>query len=202
MEPIVFVVDDDEAVRGSLGLLLKSVGLKSASYAKASDFLAAYESEQPGCLVLDMRMPGMSGLALQEKLTELRFTLPIIFITGHADIATSVRAMKRHAFDFIEKPFNDQDLLDRIQEAIHQDALDRRKYRDVRELSRRVAQLTPREKEILEMIVEGNANKVIAIELDISQKTVEFHRKRIMKKMKAGSLPALVRMAYQLAQDG
>ncbi len=201
MEPTVFVVDDDEAVRGSLGLLLKSVGLKSVGYATASGFLAAYRSEQPGCLVLDVRMPGMSGLALQERLTDLRITLPIIFITGHADIATSVRAMKRRAFDFIEKPFNDQDLLDRIQEAIDQDAQNRRKHRDIAELSRCAALLTPREREILDMIVDGRANKVIAIELAISQKTVEFHRKRIMEKMKAGSLPALVRMAYQLTRD-
>ncbi|MCP4040707.1 MAG: response regulator transcription factor [Gammaproteobacteria bacterium] len=201
MEPTVFVVDDDEAVRGSLGLLLKSVGLKSSSYATAADFLGVYNSEQPGCLVLDMRMPGMSGLALQERLTELRITLPIIFITGHADIATSVRAMKRQAFDFIEKPFNDQDLLDRIQEAIEHDARSRRKHRDITELTHRVSLLTAREREILEMIVEGNANKVIAIELAISPKTVEFHRKRIMKKMKASSLPALVRMVYQLNQD-
>jgi FixJ family two-component response regulator len=199
-KPTVFVVDDDAAVRNAIGMLLKSVGLQAEIYPSATAFLESYESGQPGCLVLDVRMPGMSGLALQEHFVAQDVQLPIIFITAHGDVSTSVRAMKMDAFDFLEKPFSSQDLLDRINAAISWDARNRVRRGERAEIADRAASLTPREKEILSRIVEGNSNKVIARELDISPKTVEFHRKRIMEKMQADSLAALVRMSLLIGQ--
>jgi FixJ family two-component response regulator len=194
-ETTVFVVDDDEAVRGALALLLRSVGLKAMSFDSGNAFLGALMPEWTGCVVLDIRMPGMSGLELHEKLVERGYSLPIIFITGHGDIAMAVRAMKSGAFDFIEKPFNDQDLLDRIHRALSIEA-DLRTRNQLRgEVQERFQQLTPREREIMSRIVDGQANKVIAIELGLSERTVELHRAHVMEKMRASSVAELVRLA-------
>lgn len=193
-EPTVFVVDDDQAVRDSLRWLLESVGHPVESFSSALEFLASYQPEQPGCLVLDVRMPGMSGLELQEALANRHFCIPILIITGHGDISMAVQAMKDGALDFIEKPFNDQLLLDRVQNAIVQDARWRQERNEKSELKERLDQLTPREKEVLQEVVAGKPNKVVAHTLGISVKTVEIHRARAMEKMQANSLPQLVAM--------
>jgi len=200
-EPTVFVVDDDEAVRRALGMLLESVCLKAQSYASAESFLRDYDPSWPGCLVLDVRMPVISGLALQEMLIAQGVDIPIIFITGHGDVPTSVRAMKAHALDFIEKPFNDQDLLDKIYEAIERDAQTRQQRANTAEIAAYIASLTSREQEIMRMIVDGKPSKVIAIDLNISEKTVQSHRTSIMKKMRAVSLAALIKMALKAGWD-
>ncbi len=200
-EATVFVVDDDDAVRQALELLLESVGLTAQTYASAEDFLQAYDASQSGCLVLDVRMPGTSGLALQELLAARGVDIPIIFITGHGDVSTAVRAMKAHAFDFIEKPFNDQDLLDRIHEAILQDARKRQERASSTEIAERVATLTRREREIMGMIVEGKTGKIMASALQISEKTVQTHRARVMEKMRAQSVAELVKMAARVSTD-
>jgi FixJ family two-component response regulator len=196
--PTVFLVDDDEAVRDSLGLLMKSVALTSRSFASAGEFLAAYDPDCPGCLVLDIRMPGMSGMELQQKLIEMRAILPIIFITGHGDIPMAVEAMQRGAVDFIPKPFRDHELLDRINKALEDDQKNRGTLLEQEEVEKRMEELTPREKQVMELVVQGKANKVIAGDLDVSQRTVEIHRSRVMEKMKARSLAQLVRMIMQI----
>jgi FixJ family two-component response regulator len=196
--PTVFLVDDDEAVRDSLGLLMKSVALKSQSFASADAFLAEFDPECPGCLVLDIRMPGMSGMELQQKLIEMRAILPIIFITGHGDIPMAVEAMQRGAVDFIPKPFRDHELLDRINKALADDQENRSTLLEREEVEDRIKKLTPREKEVLDLVVQGKANKVMAGDLDVSQRTVEIHRARVMEKMKARSLAQLVRMVMQV----
>ena len=198
--PIVFLVDDDEAVRDSLGLLMKSVALTSRSFASADEFLAEYDPESPGCLVLDIRMPGMSGMELQQKLIEMRAILPIIFITGHGDIPMAVEAMQRGAVDFIPKPFRDHELLDRINKAIEDDRENRDALVEREEVEKRVEKLTPREKQVMELVVQGKANKVIAGDLEVSQRTVEIHRARVMEKMQVRSLAQLVRMVMQIQQ--
>lgn len=190
----VFLVDDDEAVRDSLSMLMRSVELTSEAYASAQDFLDAYDPERSGCLVLDIRMPGMSGMELQDKLVEQHAMLPIIFITGHGDIPMAVEAMQKGAVDFITKPFRDQDLLDRINQALEQDNESRSALMEKHQIVQRLDSLTPREKEVLTLVVEGKANKVIAGELGVSQRTVEIHRARVMEKMQARSLAQLVRM--------
>jgi RNA polymerase sigma factor (sigma-70 family) len=182
-------------------MLLESVCLKAQSYASAESFLRDYDPSWPGCLVLDVRMPVISGLALQEMLIAQGVDIPIIFITGHGDVPTSVRAMKAHALDFIEKPFNDQDLLDKIYEAIERDAQTRQQRANTAEIAAYIASLTSREQEIMRMIVDGKPNKVIAIELNISEKTVQSHRTSIMKKMRAVSLAALIKMALKAGWD-
>jgi len=192
--PIVFLVDDDEAVRDSLGLLMKSVALTSRSYASANEFLAEYDPDCPGCLILDIRMPGMSGMELQQKLIEMRAILPIIFITGHGDIPMAVEAMQRGAVDFIPKPFRDNELLDRINKALEDDRENRESLVERDEVEKRIQRLTPRETQVLELVVQGKANKVIAGDLGVSQRTVEIHRARVMEKMEAKSLADLVRM--------
>ena len=198
--PTVFLVDDDEAVRDSLGLLMKSVALTSRSFASAAEFLAKYDPESPGCLVLDIRMPGMSGMELQQKLIEMRAILPIIFITGHGDIPMAVEAMQRGAVDFIPKPFRDHELLDRINKAIEDDRENRDALVEREEVEKRVEKLTPREKQVMELVVQGKANKVIAGDLEVSQRTVEIHRARVMEKMQVRSLAQLVRMVMQIKQ--
>ncbi len=190
----VFLVDDDEAVRDSLSMLMRSVGLESEAFASAQDFLDTYDAERSGCLVLDIRMPGMSGMELQDKLVEQRAMLPIIFITGHGDIPMAVDAMQKGAVDFITKPFRDQDLLDRINQALEQDNESRSALMEKHQIVQRLDSLTPREKEVLDLVVSGKANKVIAGELGVSQRTVEIHRARVMEKMQARSLAQLVRM--------
>ncbi len=193
-EQTVFVVDDDAAVRDSLSWLIKSVGLKVEAYASAQEFLEKYDPVRSGCLVLDVRMPGMSGLELQERLAADRIALPVIIITGHGDVPMAVRAVKAGAFDFIEKPFNDQVLLDRIQQALKKDVEVRKSAAKRAEVEKRLALLTPREREVLDMVVSGNPNKVIAAQLGISCRTVEIHRGRVMEKMQASSLSDLVRI--------
>lgn len=196
-EPTVFIVDDDQAVARSLRWLIESVRLKVETFSSAQEFLDDYESSKPGCLVLDVRMPGMSGLDLQERLAAQRIQVPIIFITGHGDVQMAVRAVQSGAFDFVEKPFNDQDLLDRIQKAIVFDARRRSKSTQRVQLGSLFASLTPREREVLDLVVEGMSNKAIANSLGLSAKTVEVHRAKVMEKMHARSVADLVKMAIQ-----
>jgi FixJ family two-component response regulator len=190
----VFVVDDDRAVRDSLALLVHSVGLKVETFSSAQEFLDAYQPDRRGCLVTDIRMPGMSGLELQERLSADDLRIPVIVLTGHGDVPAAVRALKGGAVDFVEKPFNPQALLDLIQQAIARDDEIRELAAQEAHVAERMALLTPREHEVMELVVAGKANKVIAIELAISERTVELHRGRIMKKMQARSLAELMRM--------
>ena len=191
-DPVVYLVDDDEAVRDSLGLLLRSVGLECELYASALEFLEAYDPRRHSCLVADIRMPGLSGLELQQRLNEQRADVPVIFITGHGDVPMAVNAMKSGASDFVQKPFRDQDLIDRIHKALAQDR-ERRVWRaEERVIRERVALLTPREAEVMKRVVRGQANKVIAMDLGVSQRTVELHRARVMRKLKMRSLAELV----------
>jgi len=191
----VFVVDDDQAMRNSLKWLIESVGVMVESFASADDFLARYESGRPGCLVLDVRMPGMSGLELQEHLAARNIRIPAVIITGHGDVPMAVRAMKAGAVDFIEKPFNDEALLDAIRRALAFEERERSAQSENHEIQQRLAHLTPREREVMDMVTEGRSNKEIANTLGVSAKTIEAHRARVMEKMQAGSLAELVRMA-------
>jgi two-component system, LuxR family, response regulator FixJ len=197
--PTVYVVDDDEAVRDSLDILLSSVGHSVACYASASAFLTDYSPQMQGCLVLDIRMSGMSGLDLQAKLNEIHALLPIIIISGHGDIPMAVQAVQAGAIDFIQKPFRDQDLLDRINEALQLDSTTRAKLEEHQFIRQKYQQLTPREKEIIGLVANGHANKVIAIDLNLSQRTVELHRANAMKKIGAQSLAHLIRMLSVIA---
>ena len=193
-EPTVFVVDDDEAVRRFLGGLIASVGLRVEAYASAREFLDAFEPGAPGCLLLDIRMPGMSGLELQKELAEREVRLPVIILTGHGDVQVAVHAMKAGAVDFIEKPFNNELLLDRIQKAVAEsvEADGVRVQHD--EITSRIKLLTPRERQVMDLVVAGETNKGVARRLDISEKTVEIHRAKTMEKMRAKSLADLVKM--------
>ena len=190
--PLVYLVDDDDAVRDSLGLLLRSIGLDCALYASALDFLEHYDPRRHACLVADIRMPGLSGLELQQRLNEQRAEIPIIFITGHGDVPMAVNAMKAGAADFIQKPFRDQDLIDRIHKALDRDRERRASRAEEDTIRARLALLTPRETEVMERVVRGQANKVIAMDLGVSQRTVELHRARVMRKLKMRSLAELV----------
>lgn len=196
--PVVFVVDDDEAVRKSLVRLIKSVGLTVQDFSSAREFLEIDPYAGPSCLVLDVRMPGLSGLDLQKELGQMGYNIPIIFITGHGDILMSVRTMKRGAVDFITKPFNDQDLLDAIYQAIEKDKQARREQGQIKAIQQRVDSLTPRESEVFALVVTGMLNKQIAYDLGMSEKTVKVHRARVMHKMQADSLAELVRLAYRV----
>jgi FixJ family two-component response regulator len=192
-EPLIYVVDDDEAVRDSLTLLLKAVGLTGQAYSSATEFLDNHDPEQHGCLVADIRMPGMSGLDLQDELNRRGSPIPLIFITGHGDVPMAVDAMKSGALDFIEKPFRDQDLLDRVHQALAWDKERRTENLQTLAIRERLATLTPRETEVMERVVQGQANKVIAMDLGVSQRTVEIHRARVMEKMGVRSVAKLVR---------
>lgn len=194
-EPTVFIVDDDQAVVRSLRWLIESVQLEVETFASAQEFLDGYDAAQPGCLVLDVRMPGMSGIELQERLAAQRIRVPIIFITGHGDVQMAVRAVQAGAFDFIEKPFNDQDLLDRIQRAISFDSERRERDTQRAQLSALFVSLTPREREVMDLVVGGMSNKAVANTLGLSAKTVEVHRAKVMEKMRARSVSDLVRMS-------
>jgi len=194
MPQTVFVVDDDDAVRNSLRMLLKSAGVHAEASASAQEFLSTYEVTQPGCLVLDVRMPGMSGLEMQHELNLRGATIPVIFITGHGDIPMAVEAMQHGAFDFLQKPFRDQELLDRVQRALVRDADYRTRLRQTDRIRERLASLSPREREVLDLVTQGKANKMVAGDLGLSQRTVEIHRAHVMQKMEAGSLAELVRM--------
>ncbi len=190
----VYVVEDDEAVRDSLELLLKSDGKPVKTYDNATAFLKDYSEKMAGCIVLDIRMPGMDGMELQKKLNDKHSILPIIFVTGHGDVPMAVDAMKEGAVDFIQKPYREEALLEKIDAALAQDVEQRKTLGEKQEILRRVKSLTPREHEIMDRMIEGQANKVIAIELEISQRTVEIHRSRVMHKMGTHSLAHLVRM--------
>jgi len=193
--PTVFVVDDDEAMRNSLRWLIESVGLAVECHDSAESFLDSYYPGRSGCLLLDVRMPGMSGLELQEYLHRNEINIPVIIITGHGDVPMSVRAMKEGAIDFIEKPFNDELLLDAIRNALAVNEKQREKQALRAELVARLATLTPREHEVMEMVTAGRSNKEIASALGVSAKTVEAHRAKVMDKMQASSLAELVRMS-------
>ncbi|HEX9181397.1 MAG TPA: response regulator [Burkholderiales bacterium] len=189
----VFIVDDDEAIRDSLAWLLRTRGLTAQAYGSAEEFLDACNRDARGCLVLDMRMPGMSGLELHEKLQQRGCTLPVIFLTGHADVPMAVAAIKRGAFDFVEKPFNDNALVDLIIKGIEHDTAARARRDEKATVASRLAQLTPRELEVMDLILAGKLNKLIADQLNISMRTVEVHRARVLEKMG-------VRSAVELAQ--
>jgi two-component system, LuxR family, response regulator FixJ len=190
--PIIYLVDDDEAVRDSLCMLLKSIGLEHEAFASALDFLQGYDTRRQSCLVADIRMPGLSGLELQQRLNEQRSEIPIVFITGHGDVPMAVTAMKSGAVDFLQKPFRDQDLIDRIHKALDRDGERRKGRAEQDEIRARLKLLTPRETEVMQRVVRGQANKVIAMDLGVSQRTVELHRARVMKKLKARSVAELV----------
>jgi len=194
----VFIVDDDEAIRNSLRLLLKSVGLAAVALPTAQEFLSKYDPRQPGCLILDVRMPGMSGLELQEQLNVRGAMIPVIFITGHGDIPMAVEAMQQGAFDFLQKPFRDQDLIDRIQRALTKDQANRSELQEKSRVREHLQTLTPREREVLILVTSGKPNKIMAADLGVSQRTVEIHRARVMEKMHASSLAQLVRMVMDL----
>jgi len=198
LKPTIYVVDDDPSVRDSTELMLKSVGFNVKTFGSAQDFLKANLREDLGCLVLDVRMPGMSGLELQEKLVSAKTPLPVIFITGHGTVPMSVRAMKAGAIDFLQKPFEEQDLLDAINRALARQREKKSKRDQAEELQRRLKALTPREYEVFSLLATGMANKEIAYELGASERTIKAHRARIMEKMNAGSLADLVRFAEQL----
>jgi two-component system, LuxR family, response regulator FixJ len=197
-DQIVFVVDDDEGVRTGLCSLLKTMGLKTREFVSAMAFLAECRAAWSGCLLLDVRMPGLSGLELQKRLLELDIRLPVILLTGHADVPMAVRAMKLGAVDFLEKPFNEQELLDRIQRALALDARQRAEQEASRALTARGQTLTDREREVLDLLVAGKLNKVIAAELEISERTVEHHRASVMRKLSARSLAELVQFGAAL----
>jgi len=198
---VVFVVDDDESVRKSLGSLIRSAGLGVEAFASAQQFLARPQPSNPdvpSCLVLDVRLPGLSGLELQKQLAEINVEIPIVFITGHGDIPMSVRAMKAGAVEFLTKPFRDVDLLDAIWEAIERDRIARQQQAEMAEVRGRYESLTPREQEVMALVVTGLLNKQIASELGISEVTVKIHRGQVMEKMRAESLAHLVRISQKL----
>lgn len=188
----VYIVDDDEAVSGGIKRLVESVGLKAAVFSGGQEFLDAYGRSEPGCLVLDIRMPNMNGITLQSKLTENDINIPIIFLTGHGDVPTATKAFKGGAFDFFEKPFNENELLDRIQQALAKDLCQRDAFALRRDSIERLKQLSDRERQVLDLIMAGKPNKNIAMNLKLSQSTIEVHRANVMRKMKAESLAQLV----------
>jgi RNA polymerase sigma factor (sigma-70 family) len=196
----VYVVDDDQAMRESLQWLIESVAMRVRTFASANEFLQAYREDWSGCLLLDVRMPGMSGLELQACLAQGDIRLPVIVITGHGDVSMAVRAMKAGAVDFIEKPFNDDALLDSLRNALKNDERARKLRVQRAEIQARMQELTPREREVMAMVTEGRSNREIAAGLSVSAKTVEVHRARVMDKMQADSLAELVRMVI-LADD-
>ena len=195
----VIVVDDDAGVRNAMRILLKSVGLNCTLFASAQEFLGSYQPSQQGCLILDIRMPGMSGLELQQQLNLRGAVIPVIFMTGHGDIPMAVEAMQHGAFDFLQKPIRDQDLLDRIQRAIAKDGQLRKSLGEHARIKSHLDSLTPREREVLDHMTQGKQNKAIAQDLAVSPRTIEIHRARVMEKMSAHSVAELVRMMLDLS---
>lgn len=199
-ETTVFLIDDDNAMRKSIDYLIRSIGLRCESYATAQQFLDGADPETPGCILTDVRMPGLSGLDLLEEIRGRAFLSPVIIITGHADVPMAIRAFKSGALDFIEKPFNDQMLLDKIQEAIELDASRRTVLSQRATVLERLGTLTTRETEVLERVIAGKANKEVAADLGLSEKTIEVHRSRVMKKMQALNAADLIRMVLEARQ--
>ncbi|HEX6715529.1 MAG TPA: response regulator transcription factor [Pyrinomonadaceae bacterium] len=200
-DPVVFIVDDDASVRRSIQDLLSSVALRSEAFATPQAFLDSKRAGCPACLVLDVRLPGMSGLDCQRRLAEAGVTIPIIFITGHSEVPVTVQAMKSGAVEFLTKPFRPQELLDAVQQALDRDRKLREKHRETAEVRNRYETLTTREREVMELVVSGLLNKQIAMKLGTGEHTVKIHRGHVMEKMKADSLPALIRMADRLKSN-
>ena len=201
IDSIVFVIDDDPSVREAIESLIRSVGMHVQTFASAQEFKASTRPDAPACLVLDVRMPGVSGLDLQRELLNAGIRIPVIFITGHGDIPMSVRAMKAGAVEFLTKPFRDQDLLDAISQALEHDRMMRTQHAEVAGLRRRYEQLTAREREVMQLVVSGLLNKQIAVRLNISEVTVKLHRHQVMEKMKADSLAELVKISEKLTSQ-
>lgn len=197
----VHIVDDDEAVRDSLRLLLKTIDIPCRIYASGNDFVDAFDPTMTGCILLDIRMPGMSGLEVQQALNEMNNSMPIIFVTGHGDVPMAVKAMHDGAFDFLEKPYREQELLDRIQQARTENESRRQASADREYIAACMEKLTPREREVMDRVVTGQANKVIAADLGLSERTVEIHRARVMEKMEVRNLASLVRVAVAVQQS-
>ena len=197
-DPIVWVVDDDVSLREALGSLIRSAGLRVETFASAQEFLARSQVDTPNCLVLDVQLPGLSGLDLQKRMAELNLEVPIVFITGHGNIPMSVRAMKAGAVEFLTKPLADRDLLEAIQQGISRDRIERQQKAKMRQLQDRYQSLTPREREVMERVVSGLLNKQVAAELGTTEFTVKVHRGRVMRKMQANSFADLVRMSEML----
>jgi len=196
-QQLVYVIDDDEAVRDSMGMLLESADLPYRCFASADSFLDEHDGSQRGCLVLDIRMPGMTGLELQKKLAQINSCLPIIFITGHGDVPMAVEAMRQGAVDFLRKPVNEEGFLERIANALDRETGDWHQRLDREQAQQRIAALSEREREVFELVAEGLANKLVAAELGISERTVEVHRSQVMKKLGAKTLAQLVRIHLQ-----
>ena len=201
-KPVIYIVDDDDGMRRALTVLITTIGYQAVAFAKPTEFLAKYDPSQPACLVLDVRMPEMSGLEVQQHLNKAGSMLPVILVSGHGDIPMAVQAMKDGAFDFLQKPFRDQELIDRINGALKLDAQNRESVDRLADLKAREGSLTPREREVLLLVVDGKANKVIAIDLGLSERTVEIHRANVMEKMGARSVAHLVKMHLMLGGDG
>ncbi len=200
-EPIVFVVDDGISIRRSLERLMKSVGLRVETFASAQDFLSRERPVEPSCIILDVRMPGLSGFDLQDALAAVNFKIPIIFLTGHGNVPLTVRAMKAGAVDFIEKPFDDQVLLDAVRKALEKDRHDKEKEAEINEIRQRIQTLTSREYQVFTQVIQGKLNKQIAYDMGIVEKTIKVHRAQVMRKMQADSLASLIQMAGKAGID-